>query len=133
MIPLHLCIVLVCIQAVLDSQVNNAVEYQCGCKCIDQTGDGKCGMICGVEYSSSGDQGAFYAIPKPQPWPPLILIPRPQARAVDSSFIDDSCRRKNTCPVTILFSGNNHSLGEVYYSSSGIFQIVLTKPDNFFF
>ncbi|KAL1210258.1 ABC transporter A family member 3 [Cardamine amara subsp. amara] len=112
MIPFYLCIVLVCIQALVDSQVNKSVDYQCGCKCIDKIGNGKCEMVCGIEYSTR-DQGVFCAIPKPQPWPPLILIPRPQARAFDSSFTDDSCRRKNTCPVTILFTGNNQSLGAI--------------------
>ncbi|CAL9247258.1 unnamed protein product [Arabidopsis halleri] len=110
MIPFYLCIVLVFIQALFDSQVTNSVDNQCGCQCIDKLGDGKCEMICGLEYSTR-DQGVFCAIPKPQPWPPLILIPRPHARAVDSSFTDESCRRKNTCPVTILFTGNNQSLG----------------------
>ncbi|CAE6075406.1 unnamed protein product [Arabidopsis arenosa] len=110
-IPFYLCIVLVFIQAIFDSQVTNSVDNQCGCQCIDKLGDGKCEMICGIEYSTR-DQGFFCAIPKPQPWPPLILIPRPQARAVDTGFTDESCRRKNNCPVTILFTGNNQSLGE---------------------
>ncbi|CAH8267801.1 unnamed protein product [Arabidopsis lyrata] len=110
-IPFYLCIVLVFVQGLFDSQVNNSVDNQCGCQCIDKLGDGKCEMICGLEYSTR-DQGVFCAIPKPQPWPPLILIPRSHARAVDSSFTDESCRRKNSCPVTILFTGNNQSLGE---------------------
>lgn len=118
MIPFYLCIVLVSIQALFDSQVNNSVDNQCGCKCIDKIGVDKCEMICGVEYSSRG-QGVFCAIPNPQPWPPMVLIPRPQARAVDANFTDDSCRRKNSCPVTILFTGNNQSLGaSMLFSSS---------------
>ncbi|VYS59673.1 unnamed protein product [Arabidopsis thaliana] len=112
MIPFYLCIVLVFIQALFDSQVNNSLDNQCGCQCIDKLGDGKCQMTCGLEYSTR-DQGFFCAIPKPQPWPPLILIPRPEYRALDANFTNDSCRRKNSCPVTILFTGNNHSLGAV--------------------
>ncbi|CAH2064994.1 unnamed protein product [Thlaspi arvense] len=110
MIPLYLCIVLVCIQALFDSQVNNSLDNQCGCKCIDKTGEGQCEMVCGVEYSTR-DQGVFCAIPNPQPWPPLMLIPRPQNRAVDSNLIDGSCRGRNSCPVTILVTGNNQSIG----------------------
>jgi hypothetical protein len=118
MIPFYLCIVLVFIQALFDSQVNNSLDNQCGCQCIDKLGDGKCQMTCGLEYSTR-DQGFFCAIPKPQPWPPLILIPRPEYRALDANFTNDSCRRKNSCPVTILFTGNNHSLG------AGIFLFIM--------
>ncbi|ESQ45797.1 hypothetical protein EUTSA_v10011038mg [Eutrema salsugineum] len=110
MIPFYLCIVLVCVQALIDSQVNNSVDNQCGCKCIDKTGVEKCQMVCGVEYSTR-DQGVFCAIPKPQPWPPLMLIPRPENRAVDTKYTDAPCRRKHSCPVSILLTGNNQSLG----------------------
>ncbi|CAA7031238.1 unnamed protein product [Microthlaspi erraticum] len=111
MIPFYLCLVLVCIQALFDSQVNDSLDNQCGCKCIDKTGQGKCEMICGVEYSTR-DQGVYCAIPNPQPWPPLLLIPRPQARAFDANLTDGSCKQRESCPVTILFTGNNQSVGE---------------------
>uniref|UniRef100_A0A0D3A903 Uncharacterized protein n=1 Tax=Brassica oleracea var. oleracea TaxID=109376 RepID=A0A0D3A903_BRAOL len=68
MIPFYLCVVLVGIQALFDSQVNKSLDNQCGCKCIHKTGDEKCQMVCGVEYSTR-DQGVFCAIPNPQPWP----------------------------------------------------------------
>ncbi|VVB17385.1 unnamed protein product [Arabis nemorensis] len=115
MIPFYLCVVLVCIQALVESQVNNSVDNQCGCACIDKShkiGDGKCEIICGIEYSSR-KQGVFCAIPNPQPWPPLMLIPRPQTRAINANYTDKSCMRKNNCPVTILFTGNNQSLSEI--------------------
>ncbi|KAL0729739.1 hypothetical protein Bca4012_025832 [Brassica carinata] len=110
MIPFYLCVVLVGIQALFDSQVNKSLDNQCGCKCIYKTGDEKCQMVCGVEYSTR-DQGVFCAIPIPQPWPPLILIPLPRYSVVDANLTDVSCRQRNNCPVTILLTGNNQSLG----------------------
>ncbi|KAF8052340.1 hypothetical protein N665_1570s0001 [Sinapis alba] len=110
MIPFYLCVVLVAIQALFDSQVNNSVDNQCGCKCIHKTGNEKCQMVCGVEYSTR-DQGVFCAIHNPQPWPPLILIPLPRYTVVDANLTDASCRQRNNCPVTILLTGNNQSVG----------------------
>ncbi|KAF2553421.1 hypothetical protein F2Q68_00034697 [Brassica cretica] len=110
MIPFYLCLVLVGIQALFDSQVSNSLDNQCGCKCIHKTGDETCQMVCGVEYSTR-DQAVFCAIPNPQPWPPLILIPLPRNRVVDANLTNVSCKQRNNCPVTILFTGNNQSLG----------------------
>ncbi|CAN8278112.1 unnamed protein product [Cochlearia groenlandica] len=110
MIPFYLCIILVCIQALFDSQVNNSLDNLCGCKCIHKSGQGNCEMKCGVEYSTR-DQGVFCAIPNPQPWSPLMLIPRPQSRAFDASLTDVSCKQRNTCPITILITGNNQTIG----------------------
>ncbi|KAF3485678.1 hypothetical protein F2Q69_00053510 [Brassica cretica] len=110
MIPFYLCLVLVGIQALFDSQVSNSLDNQCGCKCIQKTGDETCQMVCGVEYSTR-DQAVFCAIPNPQPWPPLILIPLPRNRVVDANLTNVSCKQRNNCPVTILFTGNNQSLG----------------------
>ncbi|KAJ4907157.1 ABC transporter A family member 3 [Raphanus sativus] len=97
MIPFYLCVVLVGIQALFDSQVNNSLDNQCGCKCIHKTGDEKCQMVCGVEYSTR-DQGIFCAVPNPQPWPPLILITLPRYSVVDANLTDVSCRQRNNCP-----------------------------------
>ncbi|KAJ4894490.1 ABC transporter A family member 3 [Raphanus sativus] len=110
MIPFYLCLVLVGIQALFDSQVSNSLDNQCGCKCIHKTGDETCQTVCGVEYSTR-DQAVFCAIPNPQPWPPLILIPLSRNRVVDSNLTNASCKQRNNCPVTILFTGNNQSLG----------------------
>ena len=130
MIPFYLCLVLVGIQALFDSQVSNSLDNQCGCKCIHRTGDETCQMVCGVEYSTR-DQAVFCAIPNPQPWPPLILIPLPRNRVVDANLTNVSCKQRNNCPVTILFSGNNQSLGASIYASffswccSTIFSVIL--------
>nr|VDD50808.1 unnamed protein product [Brassica oleracea] len=58
-------------------------------------------MVCGVEYSTR-DQGVFY---------PLVLIPLPRYSVVDGNLTDVSCRQRNNCPVTILLTGTNQSLG----------------------
>ncbi|KAF8046380.1 hypothetical protein N665_3755s0001 [Sinapis alba] len=105
-IPLYLCVLLVSIQALFDTQVNNSPDNRCGCQCIDdKTGDGKCGKkSCGLAYSSQ-KQAVFCAFPNPPPLPPLLQIPRPKTPS-------GSCSRlTGSCPVTILVTGNNLSLG----------------------
>ncbi|KAL1210262.1 ABC transporter A family member 6 [Cardamine amara subsp. amara] len=101
-IPLYLCVVLVCIQALFDALVNNSTDNQCGCRCIDEkNGDEKCEIkSCGLQYSSQ-NQAVFCAFPNPPALLPLLHIPR-----------RDSCRsRSGSCPVTILVTGTNQSLG----------------------
>lgn len=105
-IPLYLCVLLVSIQALFDTQVNNSPDNRCGCQCIDDKNrDGICDKKgCGLEYSSQ-KQALFCAFPKPPLLPPLVQIPR-------SKTPSDSCRRLNgSCPVAILVTGNNLSLG----------------------
>ncbi|CAN7099404.1 unnamed protein product [Brassica rapa subsp. narinosa] len=105
-IPLYLCVLLVSIQALFDTQVNNSPDNRCGCQCIDDKNrDGICDKnSCGLEYSSQ-KQALFCAFPSPPPLPPFLQIPRPKNPS-------DSCRRLNgSCPVTILVTGNNLSLG----------------------
>ncbi|EOA15012.1 hypothetical protein CARUB_v10028362mg [Capsella rubella] len=66
------------------------------------------------EFSSGGD----CPVPNPLLLPPLLGIPEPEYRAVRDGFFsykdlpDKSCRKTGTCPVTILLTGNNHSLGQ---------------------
>ncbi|XP_010550619.1 PREDICTED: ABC transporter A family member 8 isoform X2 [Tarenaya hassleriana] len=125
-IPFVLCILLVVMQMLFETQFND-VYGQCGCTCNDSDGDGKCEKRCGFRYSTSV-QAAFCAIPKPPQWPPLLQIPSPRYRAVmtDSSPMVDLpselCRRTGSCPATVLLTGNNHSLGQILsdkmYSSS---------------
>ncbi|CAH2064992.1 unnamed protein product [Thlaspi arvense] len=105
-IPLYLCVVLVSIQALFDTHVNNSPDNRCGCQCIDHKNrDGKCERkSCGLEYSSQ-KQAFFCAFPNPPLLPPLLHIPLPKTPSV-------SCRRRTrSCPVTMLVTGNNHSLG----------------------
>ncbi|KAL1210263.1 ABC transporter A family member 7 [Cardamine amara subsp. amara] len=136
MIPFYLCLILVGIQILFDTQVNNSADNRCGCQCIVKNGDGKCERkSCGFEYSSP-DQAFFCSIPSPTRWPPLLQIPRPESRDV-RDLGDDSCRRTGSCPVTILFTGNNNSLGttvsENLLTSSlsvNISDLLLTSANN---
>lgn len=94
-IPFFLCVLLVVIQLLFDSQFNED-HGQCGC--LNE-------KTCGIRYSTS-DQAAFCAIPNPSQWTPLLQIPSPQYRAVTTLYLSHSS------PVTFLFTGNNQSLGE---------------------
>lgn len=54
--------------------------------------------------------------------PPMLHIPPSNFRAVRTDFMpfadlpDGSCRSKGSCPVTILFTGNNQNLGgSIFY------------------
>ncbi|KAL1210259.1 ABC transporter A family member 4 [Cardamine amara subsp. amara] len=110
-IPFYLCLLLVGIQVLFDTQVNKSADNRCGCQCILKNGDGKCERkSCGLQYSSI-KQAAFCAFPNPPPLLPLLHIPRPETRSVDGSR--GSCRRRGSCPVTILVTGNNQSLGAI--------------------
>jgi hypothetical protein len=103
-------VLLVGIQVLFDTQVNNSADNRCGCRCIHKNGDGKCERkSCGLQYSSL-TQASFCAFPNPPPLLPLLQIPRPETRLVDPAR--SSCRRTGSCPVTILVTGNNHTLGE---------------------
>uniref|UniRef100_A0A1J3I5I7 ABC transporter A family member 7 n=1 Tax=Noccaea caerulescens TaxID=107243 RepID=A0A1J3I5I7_NOCCA len=99
MIPFFLCLILAVIQGLFDKYINNSADNQCGCQ----------NKTCGVAFSSP-DQAFFCANPDPPQWPPLLQVPRPESRALTDPR-DDSCRRTGSCPVTILFTGNNRSLG----------------------
>nr|XP_017188524.2 ABC transporter A family member 7-like isoform X2 [Malus domestica] len=115
--PILLCLMLVLVQKLVNNELDKA-ENRCGCSCIDTNGDGKCEEVCGLEYSSL-TQGASCPIPDPPQWPPLLQVPAPKYRAVISDVIpytdlpNESCKRTGTCPVTVLFTGKNQSLGEV--------------------
>ncbi|KAL6970757.1 hypothetical protein U1Q18_030447 [Sarracenia purpurea var. burkii] len=70
------------------------------------------------------------SIPSPPENPPLLRIPRPENRAVRTSFApfgdlpDGSCKKTNSCPATILVTGNDKSLGlnlsGIFFTSSSI-------------
>ncbi|KAJ4824172.1 hypothetical protein Tsubulata_011903 [Turnera subulata] len=126
--PVVLCLLLVLLQSILDTQLNKSSK-KCGCECVDINGDGSCEKVCGLEFSTT-DQARTCSIPSPPAWPPLLQIPAPQYRAVRSSFDpsadlpDESCRTTGTCPVTVLVTGSNQTLGEILaqsmFASTGI-------------
>ncbi|XP_056170522.1 ABC transporter A family member 7-like isoform X3 [Syzygium oleosum] len=115
--PFVLCLLLVLIQILVNHELDKPGN-KCGCECIDTDGDGQCKKVCGIQYSTV-DQAGTCPILNPPEWPPLLQIPAPQYRAVKTDFIpfndlpNDSCRRTGSCPATVLFTGNNRSLGEI--------------------
>ncbi|ESQ45794.1 hypothetical protein EUTSA_v10010102mg [Eutrema salsugineum] len=135
MIPFMLCLFLVAIQVLFDTQVNNADENRCGCQCTVTSEAGKCEKeSCGIEFSSP-DQAFFCSIASPPRWPPLLQIPPPESRAVRTSFLsdiglpDESCRRTGTCPVTILFTGNNRSVGTSLFDNLLTSSVTVNSSD----
>ena len=114
--PFFLCLLLVIIQVLVNSELDKP-KNKCGCTCVDTNGDGKCERVCGIEYSTL-DQVVTCAIPSPPEWPPLLQVPAPEYRAVLTDFIshadlpNESCKRTGSCPVAILLTGSNRTLGQ---------------------
>ncbi|WKA08388.1 hypothetical protein VitviT2T_026115 [Vitis vinifera] len=112
--PILLCVLLVVIQKLVNSELDKA-ENKCGCISVTNE-NGQTEKRCGIQYSTL-DQVGTCPIPSPPEWPALLQVPAPEYRAVRADFIqftdlpDDSCRRTGSCPATILFTGNNRSLG----------------------
>ncbi|CAA7025257.1 unnamed protein product [Microthlaspi erraticum] len=101
LVPLFLCLLLLGLQLMINSVANKVPKAITSCASED------------LSLSSSG-----CPIPNPPLLPPMLEIPEPQSRAVKSNFLpysdlpDVSCRKTGTCPVTILITGNNQSLGQ---------------------
>ncbi|KAA8542403.1 hypothetical protein F0562_023461 [Nyssa sinensis] len=114
--PFVLCLLLVLIQGLINRELDKP-SNRCGCTCIDNNGDGQCERVCGIQYSTL-DQANSCPITSPPEWPPLLQIPAPQYRAVRTDFLsytdlpNESCKSTGSCPATIIFTGNNQSLGE---------------------
>ncbi|KAL6969076.1 Phospholipid-transporting ATPase abca7 [Sarracenia purpurea var. burkii] len=117
--PFALCLLLVLVQTLIDREMDKP-ENKCGCICVDRNGNGKCDngeKVCGIEYSTL-DQANSCPIPSPPEWPPLLQIPGPKYRATQTDFSlftdlpEELCRNTGSCPATILFTGNNQSLGQ---------------------
>ena len=114
--PFFLCLLLVAIQLTANYELDRP-EFKCGCTCIDTNQDGQCERVCGLEYSTVY-QGAWCAIPSPSEWPPFLQMPAPEYRAVASDVMpfsdlpNQSCKMTGSCAATLLFTGNNQTLGE---------------------
>ncbi|KAL2646002.1 hypothetical protein AAZV13_05G025600 [Glycine max] len=119
--PVFLCLLLFALQRFIDTQIGGSA-FKCGCVCANNTTrehshcpDSQ--KVCGVQYSDSL-QAAFCAIPNPIEWPPLLQLPAPSSRAVRtpslplSDLPDASCRRTDSCPLTLLFTAQNHSFAK---------------------
>ncbi|KAK4799709.1 hypothetical protein SAY86_025074 [Trapa natans] len=115
--PFILCLLLVLLQTLINIELDNP-KNNCGCKCVDENGDGQCEKKCGIEYSTL-DQVWTCGIPDPPKWPAVLQVPAPQYRAVrtdsvsSSDLHDDSCRTTGSCPATVLITGGNQSLGKI--------------------
>ncbi|XP_010457663.1 PREDICTED: ABC transporter A family member 10-like [Camelina sativa] len=97
LVPLLLCLLLLGIQKVSDV-IKKAQSSMIDCK--------------------KNNDDSYCPIPNPPLLPPMLEIPVPEFRAVRDGFFsykdlpDKSCRKTGTCPVTILLTGTNHSLGQ---------------------
>ncbi|CAL5441476.1 unnamed protein product [Camellia sinensis] len=67
-------------------------------------------------------------IPNPPENPPMLQIPLPNDRATRNPFTpfeglpDESCKKTNSCPATILLTGNNKTLGLVVMLTSLVYE-----------
>lgn len=113
------CLLLVLIEVTVNNELEKSA-FQCGCTCIDPDGDSQCQEVCGIQYSNLL-QASTCSIPRPPEWPPLLQLPAPPFRAVRTDLLSsqdlpsDSCKRTDSCRVTVLTTGNNQSLGESMY------------------
>ncbi|XP_066370730.1 ABC transporter A family member 7-like [Miscanthus floridulus] len=113
-VPIYLCLIISVLQRVINNFLDKP-KYRCGCKCIDVNGTGPCQNMCGIQYSTL-DQAPSCPIPNPPKWPSLVQVPLPEYRAVQDSsglftgFPDESCRKTQSCAVSIPFAGANRTL-----------------------
>ncbi|KAJ7956359.1 ABC transporter A family protein [Quillaja saponaria] len=128
-VPFFLCLLLVLLQTVINHELDKP-ENRCGCICVDAQCHQK---NCGIQYSDL-DQVSSCPIPNPPEWPPVLQIPAPEYRAVYTDVIpisdlpSESCRRTGSCPVTMLLTGNNKSLGEIF--AGNMLKNVFTRDDS---
>ena len=118
-VPIYLCLII----SVLQRLINNLLDkpdFKCGCLCVDVNGTGPCQNVCGIQYSTPQQAGSC-PIPNPPKWPALVQVPLPEYRAVqDSSSLltglpDASCRKTQSCPASIPFTGANRTLANSKY------------------
>jgi hypothetical protein len=113
-VPIYLCLLLSILQRVINSLLDKP-KYKCGCKCVNVNGSVPCQNVCGIQFSTL-DQAGSCPIPNPPEWPALLQVPIPEYRAIqDSSKLftglpDAVCRKSQSCPASIPFTGANESL-----------------------
>ncbi|CAN6201246.1 unnamed protein product [Urochloa humidicola] len=113
-VPIYLCLIISILQRVINNLLDKP-KFRCGCQCVDVNGTGPCQNVCGVQYSTP-EQARSCPIPNPPKWPALVQVPLPEYRAVqDSSSLftglpDASCRKTQSCPASIPFTGANRTL-----------------------
>lgn len=113
-VPIYLCLIISVLQRVINNLLDKP-KFRCGCQCVDVNGTGPCQNVCGIQYSTP-QQARSCPIPNPPKWPALVQVPLPEYRAVqDSSSLftglpDASCRKIQSCPASIPFTGANRTL-----------------------
>ncbi|OEL30253.1 ABC transporter A family member 8 [Dichanthelium oligosanthes] len=113
-VPILLCVIISILQRIINNFLDKP-EFKCGCKCVDVNGIGPCQNVCGIQFSTP-QQARSCPLPNPPKWPALVQVPRPEFRAVqDSSSLftglpDASCRKTQSCPASIPFTGANRTL-----------------------
>ncbi|KAJ1384495.1 hypothetical protein SESBI_42503, partial [Sesbania bispinosa] len=131
--PFALCLLLVLIQKLVDIQLDKA-SNKCGCVCAKKQGDQCLEEVCGIQYSDF-DQVGTCPLPNPLEWPPFLQLPAPQYRAVRTDFLpfsdfpNPSCRTNGSCPVTMLFTGTNHSFGQILSGNMIPSTLVINNSD----
>ncbi|VAI77752.1 unnamed protein product [Triticum turgidum subsp. durum] len=105
-VPIYLCVLLSVLQRVINNLLDKP-KYKCGCMCVDVNGTGPCQNVCGIQYSTL-DQAGSCPIPNPPEWPALLQVPRPEYRTIQDS--SESCRKSQSCPAAIPFTGVNETL-----------------------
>ncbi|XP_010689557.2 ABC transporter A family member 7 [Beta vulgaris subsp. vulgaris] len=127
--PVLLCVLLSTLQRVIDNELNKE-KYRCGCAQVNGTTE------CGIQYSTL-EQASSCPIPTPQKWPALLQVPDPQNRAVRTDFLtssdlpSQSCRQTGSCPVTVLVTGSNRTLGQSL--ASNLFPVSPVNSSDFLF
>ncbi|CAA7409968.1 unnamed protein product [Spirodela intermedia] len=113
--PVWICLLLLILQKVIDNELDKP-KFQCGCSNVP-TNNGTDVRVCGIQYSTL-DQVFRCAIDSPPRWPGLLQVPSQEFRAVKTDtfpivdYPDESCRKTQSCPVTVLFTGGNRSLSQ---------------------
>lgn len=98
--PVLLCVLLVSIQRVVDSELARP-PFQCGCQ----------GTQCGVQYSTP-IQALSCAVPVPPRWPALVQVPDPEARALTRLHRRPCNSSEKSCPAAVLLTGRNRQLAQ---------------------
>ncbi|WCJ35970.1 ABC transporter A family member 7 [Euphorbia peplus] len=120
--PVLLCILLFIAQTLIaqasgGSNGDGNANANCDCRCDYSKDPEKCEKQCGPQYSNLEITNGC-PVTSPPHWPALLHIPLSSVRAIKSNLIpftdlaNPSCRLKDSCPVTLLFTAKNQTLGQ---------------------
>ncbi|KAH7847272.1 hypothetical protein Vadar_024008 [Vaccinium darrowii] len=101
--PIILVAVLVWLRKAFSTDSGQSKLFPPGYECSD------------VELAPNNENFTLCSIPSPREYPPLLHVPDSEYRAVATASLpfgdlpDGSCRKTNSCPATVLFTGSNKS------------------------